>query len=422
MIISIRFEILRRTCMRLFILFCCVWLTDSSQVFSQDLSGLFLSWQHDPTTTMTINWVDIYEDSSRTVWHRKRGDADWNQSQAEHGTMGPTTLQVRRVELTGLTPDTTYEFGIGNQPEDASHFWRFRTLPATLNRPIRFVEGGDMMHTRGMMDKMAKQMQELDPDFALLGGDLAYANLNKGSRWIDWLGVWMSRSVAKNKRLIPLVVLIGNHEVQGGYGGKPPEDASYFYGLFPLPDNRAYYALDFGNYLSLLLMDSNHTNPVSGVQTEWLREAIEKRSGQTFLFAAYHFPAYGTTKAPENGLPIDAPLAIEIRKHWVPLFERFGVTAVFEHDHHNFKRTHRLRNHQRDDENGILYLGDGAWGVEPRDVPKPEVGWWLAKAEPRNHLWLAEIRSDKTALLQAIDDEGTVFDEVLIPSARTLPE
>lgn len=391
-------------------------------VNAQDLCGLFLCWQRDPTTTMTINWVDIYQQSTDVVWYRQRGDREWQQMLGTHGTMGPTTLQVRRAELVGLKPDTVYEFGIGNKPEDASHFWRFRTLPAALSRPVRFIEGGDMMHTRSMMDKMAKQMQALDPDFALLGGDLAYADANKGSRWLDWLAVWKSRCVAKDKRLIPLVIVIGNHEVRGGYGGKPVEDAPFFYGLFPLPDDRSYYALDAGDYLSLVILDSNHTQPVAGPQSTWLSGVLKKRAQQTFLFAAYHYPAYGTTKAPEDGLPIDAPLAVEIRKEWVPLFEKYGVTAVFEHDHHNFKRTHPLRNHQRDDANGILYLGDGAWGVETREVPSPEEGWWLAKAEPRNHVWLIEIRSDGTVEMRAIDVDGTVFDEVSLPTARTRPE
>jgi hypothetical protein len=81
------------------------------------------------------------------------------------------------------------------------------------------------------------------------------------------------------------------------------------------------------------------------------------------------------------------------------------VTALFENDHHNYKRTHRLRNHKRDDENGLLFLGDGAWGVIPREVPSPEVGWWLAKAEPRNHLFHVELRADGTASIEAVDVE-----------------
>ena len=386
---------------------------------SEDLIGLYLSWQNDPTTTMTLNWVDPYADSSDTVWYRPYESKEWATASAEQSNVGPMTLQLRRVELKKLKPGTLYEFGIGEKTDDVSHFWRFRTMPATLERPITFVEGGDMMHTRKMLDAMSRNMQKLDPDFAMLIGDLAYEDGVNGTHWIDWLQSWRKFSVAKGKRLIPMVVGIGNHEVKGHYNGKIPEDAPYYYSLFSQPGLRSYYALDFGDYLSLVILDSAHTQPVAGPQAEWLKTALAERDDQQFLFAGYHFPAYGTDKAPKDGTPLDAPLSVEMRKHWIPHFERHGASIIFEHDHHNFKRTHRIRNEKRDDANGLLYLGDGAWGVKTRTVP-PDA-WWLAKAEARNHLWHGELRKDGTATFKAIDVEGEVFDEVELTTSRTKP-
>lgn len=391
---------------------------------AEDLIGLFLSWQRDPTTTMTINWVDIYADSSPTILYRKyegihNSQTAWEKAEAKLSTVGPTTLQLRRVELTGLEPGTRYEFGIGDKPKDVTHFWRFDTMPAELTEPLTFVSGGDMMHTRAMVDDMNEEMQKLDPDFALLGGDIAYENGVHGTHWIDWLQSWTKHSVAKDKRLIPLVIAIGNHEVKGHYNGRIPDDAPYFYSLFPLPAERAYYALDFGKYLSLIVLDSQHTNPIDGPQAKWLEQALSKRDGQQFLFGCYHYPAYGTTKEPKGGLPIDAPRALDIQKHWLPHFERHGATAIFENDHHNYKRSHRILNRKRDDENGLLYVGDGAWGVETRTVPKD--AWWIAKAEPRNHLWYVELDPNGSLQLEAVDVEGKVFDKVEIKEPRTKP-
>lgn len=391
---------------------------------AQDLVGLYLTWEDDPTTTITINWVDIYANSSSSVWYRERGgEAEWKQVTAERSEVGPTTLQLRRVALQELQPGTLYEFGIGERPDDASHFWRFRTMPAELTEPVRFVAGGDMMHDRAMLDRMSRQAQRLNPDFAMFLGDLAYANGVVGTRWIDWLQSWKEFSVAKDKRLIPIVMCIGNHEVRrDAQGENPHEDAPYFYSLFRLPHERSYYALDFGKYLSLILLDSDHTQPIEGAQTAWLERALKNRQEQQFIFVGYHWPAYGTTKAPNGGLPIDASKAIAVRENWIPHFERYGISAAFENDHHNFKRTYPLRNHKRNDENGIVYLGDGAWGVRPREVPSPDVGWWLAKASPRNHLWEIEIRANGTALFQAVDGDGQVFDRYELKRARTVPE
>ena len=387
---------------------------------AEDLIGLYLMWQRDPATTMTINWVDPYADSSDTVWYRPYESNEWSIAKALQASVGHMTLQLRRLELTKLKPDTLYEFGIGDSTDEVSHFWRFRTMPATLNRPIRFAEGGDMMHSRAMLDEMNAQMQRLDPDFAMFGGDLAYENGVHGTRWIDWLQSYRQYSVGKDQRLIPMVIGIGNHEVRGGYRGRAPEDAPYFYSIFALPGGRSNYVLDFGDYLSLVMLDSGHSQPIAD-QTEWLDKTLADRADQQFLFAGYHYPAYGTTKAPRGGLPIDAPVAMEIRKQWIPHFERYGLSAAFEHDHHNFKRSHRIRNHQRDDENGLLYVGDGAWGVKTREVPDLKIAWWLAKAEPRNHLWHVEVRPNGTATLQAVDLSGEVFDEVELDRSRTTP-
>lgn len=389
--------------------------------FSQDLLGLYLTWQSDPTTTMTINWVDLRANSPLDVHYRRIGEAAWSKATGAKFAISDTTMQGRRLELTGLKPDSNYEFNIGKPAVKPGEGWRFRTMPRDLNRPVKFVSGGDMMHTRHKVDKANANAASLDPDFALIVGDLAYANGVLSGRWADWLKSWMENAVGPDRRLIPLVVGIGNHEVKGGYNGKVPDDAPFFYSLFATSERRSYYALDFGDYLSILVLDTAHTQPIAGAQAEWLNQALAARKNKQFVFVGYHYPAYGTTKAPKGGTPLDAPRSIEIRQHWMPIWERYGVTAVFENDHHNYKRSNRLRGHKRDDENGILYLGDGAWAVQTRTVPDFAAGWWLAKAEGRNHVFEVKLRADGTSSVRAVDIDGKEFDKVEIATPRTRP-
>jgi hypothetical protein len=398
---------------------------------AQDHVGVFLTWPDDPTRGMVVNWVNLYMKNATTVFFRRADaadDAEWSSVEAEQLQLEPSALVLRRAELTGLDPDTLYRFGIGSRPDTPSQGWHARTMPATLGRPVRFVAGGDMMHAREALDRMNRQAARLDPDFALLGGDLAYDNGALATRWIDWLGSWTTAGVAADRRLIPLVVGIGNHEVRGGYGGEIPKDAPYYYGLFVRPGRRSYFTADVGDYLSLVMLDSAHTEPIAGAQADWLGATLAARETRPFLFAAYHFPAYGTAKAPADKLPIEHPRSVEIRTHWTPHLERHGVSAVFEHDHHTFKRSHRLRGQRRDDANGLLYLGDGAWGVNTRATPASEVAWWLARAESRNHLWCVNLRppatpaAPPTALVRAIDADGVVFDEFELLPARMRPE
>lgn len=399
---------------------CCLLLTLTAR--SQDLVGIYLEWVQDPATTMIVNWVDLYPEGTTELYWRQEGVADWKQAKAARRGIPPSGLHRCSLELTELQPDTRYEISIGRIPEKNAKPLFFRTMPRDLKaRPVRFLNGGDTMATREMFEAMNRQAALLEPDFVVLGGDLAYENGIWAMRVVEWLQSWTRTAVTKDGRLLPLVAGIGNHEVRGHYNGKVPGDAPYYYGLFTLPDGRASRTLDFGRYLSLVLLDSAHTEPIQGAQTQWLERALLERTEQQFLFPFYHYPAWGTTKAPKQGTPLDNPVAIAIRSHWVPLFERFGISAAFEHDHHNFKRTHRILDGKRDDERGLLYLGDGAWGVLVRTVPPEGSAWWLAKAEARNHLWCIDLRGDGVAAIRAFDVQGNVFDAVQLDRARTKP-
>ena len=118
-----------------------------------------------------------------------------------------SSLQVRRVELTGLSPDTLHEFVLAEKPgPEAKGVRRFRTLPATLNRPLR--------------------RHDAHPGIC---------------RYDEQTG---RRTGA---------------------------------GIFALPENRSYYALDCGDYASFLVLDTNHTHPIPGDQTVWLAGAMASR-------------------------------------------------------------------------------------------------------------------------------------------------
>jgi hypothetical protein len=388
-----------------------------------DVIGVYLTWLRDPSTSAVVNWVNLYEHAPARVWHRAVGETAWRASEGTRAAVAPSVLQVRRVELTGLLADTVYEFAIGETaPADTKGVERFRTVPAGLNRPVKFVSGGDTMHRREWFDAMNRAAGATDPDFALIGGDLAYANGRDASRWIDWLRSVHQTLRAPDGRLIPIVVAIGNHEVRGYYNGRVPDDAPYFYGLFALPENRSYHTLDFGTYLSLVILDTDHTQPIAGAQTEWLAAALAARADRAFVFPCYHYPAYGTTKRPkEGGLPSEHPRSLAIRREWSPLFEKHAVTAVFENDHHAYKRTHPILAGKRDDVSGVVYLGDGAWGVEVRPVATPEEAWYLARSEARRHVFVVTLRAGGEATVQAIDVAGAVFDRVSLPGRAAKP-
>jgi len=91
------------------------------------LDSLFLTWQRDPTTTMTIQWTAPAAADDPTIRFAPAGKKSSAQSIAAKSRPYPMTdLRLCRAELTGLTPGTDYQFQIG----EGAPTYRFRTMPA----------------------------------------------------------------------------------------------------------------------------------------------------------------------------------------------------------------------------------------------------------------------------------------------------
>ena len=364
---------------------------------------LFLTWQRDPTTTMTVQWVGAPGETADTkVYYGTAHLVGPWQVQPTVAKPYPTTgLKVFRAELTGLRPGTDYQFRIGKH----SPAYRFRTMPAKATDAVHFVSGGDCgVNAHAVANNVQAARQ--DPMFAVVGGDLGYDNGRSVEVSLAFLRNYSKHMVGRDGRLIPLVACIGNHEVDGGYG-KPRSKAPFFYALFDgLYPETGYAALDFGDYLSLVLLDTGHTSAIEGAQADWLAKALKERAERPHVFVVTHVPAYPSFRKME-GKDGKAGTGEGNRKHWVPLFEKHRVPVVLEHHDHTFKRTRTLRDGLRDDD-GVLYLGDGSWG-RLRSPQKPESLPYLAATSRDYHLSLHRLQGEERFHL-ALDENGRVMD------------
>jgi acid phosphatase type 7 len=399
-----------------------------------DPVGILLTWQQDPTTTMTIDWHTPGPVAAPVLQYREDGAGAWRTAAAESHAFPFSDRFIHRTELSGLRPAAEYEFRFG----EGSRVYRFRTMPTTSARPIRFAAGGDIRHTQEMMEQTNRQVLPYDVDFILWGGDLAYADgrEDRAYRWYSFFEAIKNTLVMPDGRVIPIVAAIGNHEVRGGYyhredhpgrEGFPAfsgDDASrariapYFYSLFAMPGPQGYNVLDFGDYMSVVLLDSDHSNPADDEQTRWLESVLAERQHVPHVFPIYHVPAYPSVR------PFEGDSAIErVRAHWVPLFERYGVRVAFENHDHAYKRTPPIRQNSPN-ANGVVYIGDGAWGVSTREIgsrdPDREgTPWYLERAEAVRHFILATIHGPHQHFLM-IDEDGNIFDEYPHTPGRVL--
>jgi hypothetical protein len=364
---------------------------------------LFLTWQRDPTTTMTVQWVGAAgETEDPRVHYAPAGSADpWGSRPASARPFPRTGLRVFRAELTGLAPGRDYQFRLGRQ----SPTYRFRTMPARATDTIHFVSGGDCgvnAHAVANNREAARQ----DPMFAVLGGDLGYDNGRSAAVALAFLRNYSRHMVGRDGRLIPLVACIGNHEVDGRYN-RPRADAPFFYALFDgLYPHAGFATLDFGDYLSLVLLDTNHTTPIGGAQADWLDRTLRARRDHPHVVVVNHMPAYPSYRNPEGVGGRDGCGAAN-RRHWVPLFERHRVPVVLEHHDHTFKRTRPLLNGLAHD-NGVLYLGDGSWG-RLRTPRTPDQLRYLAVSSRAYHMSLHRLEGRERFHL-ALDEHGRVMD------------
>ncbi len=393
----------------LLIAFCGSWFP----VEAKEPLSVYLTWQKNPESTMTIFWITPFEESSDTVDYKLKGESGWHRVRGVHTPMPENyPYWIHSIELTGLKPDSEYVFRFAEHKTK----YKFHTMSLDPQKPIRFIDGGDVYHDGlDVLEEMNRQAAKLNPMFAIVGGDIAYnddkpgAQPDKMPRWMDFLIAWKRSMITPHGYLIPIIPAMGNHDVmkKKRNSHKSSANAPYFYTLFAFPGYQGYNVLDFGKFMSLIILDSGHTHNIDGEQTSWLSKTLEQRQEVPHKFVSYHVAAFPSYRK------FDGSTNTKIRKYWVPQFEKYGVAAVFEHHDHAYKRTWPIKNNKVDFTNGILYLGDGAWGVDPPRTPKhPEDTWYLARTAAARHVLFVTIHG-KERHFMAIDHNGHIIDEVM---------
>ena len=371
---------------------------------------VYLTWQGDTSTTMTVVYHTFGAEPGPSVvrYGLDTGETDGYPFKARGASHQIPDLDEDRhvhvVELAGLEPGARYRFVAGGEGRESVPR-AFRTVPDD-GRPVRFVTGGDL----GVSDevlRLHRHAAAYEPQFALVGGDVAYVNgdLDAVGRWDAWFDQWTEGMVTPSGLTVPLVVAVGNHEVQGGYLGGV-EAAPFFFGFFPQTPReapRSYFRRTFGPDVVVYALDTGHVVEHGGAQAAWLDRQLAADAAVPHRFALYHVPLYPSHRA------YDGENSARGRAAWAGIFDRHGLTAAFENHDHTFKRTHPLRGDSVDAA-GVLYLGDGAWGRGDRPVDLSQ-RWYHAKAGSLRHVWVVDADADGVTY-RAFDLDGRLLDVV----------
>ena len=253
----------------------------------------------------------------------------------------PATLHEVRVG--GLATGRRYPYTIECGGKRASG--ELVTAPGPTE-PFSFVVFGDTRENVDQHRSLVERVRREVPDFILMTGDM----VDDGASEKDWQSFFsVERELLAENVLFPAV---GNHDRHGRTRGA---DAYRRYFALPedTPDPERYYALTYGN-TRILVLDSNEYSFALTDQTAWLEKELARAAADPAVahrFIVMHHPPYSTSI--HGGQP-------ELREMWTPIFERYGVDAVFSgHDHV----------YERSEKNGIRFFVSGGGGAPlyPRD-------------------------------------------------------
>lgn len=161
-----------------------------------DLRFVILTWKpgQDTSTEISINFrINDKSRNGKIYYDTKPGDGTpLSYSYSSKATAkifkGLTGNVIQYVELSNLTPGVPYYFIVEDETGEYSKEMKFKTIAKDAEN-ITFVSGGDMGGSDKTIEMMA-QAGKLSPDFAIIGGDIAYGN----GKFHSWKKLYLNNS------------------------------------------------------------------------------------------------------------------------------------------------------------------------------------------------------------------------------------
>ena len=372
---------------------------------------IILTWAADPATTQAVTWrtdtsvkrgqaqITLSEPGNDFAPHRKKGvpDPEKVRKVAATTTLLNTNLgqaHYHSVQFHGLKPDTKYLYRVGDGV-NWSEWFEFHTAK---NKParLRFIYLGDAQNDlkshwsrviRGAFSDMPKA------DFILHAGDLVNRD-SADDEWGEWFyaGGWING-------MIPCVATPGNHEY-----GPGKKLTKHWRACFTFPENgppgleETVYSIDIQG-VRLISLNSNEQVEE---QVPWL-EAQLKQNPQRWTIVTFHHPIYSTARGRDNP---------QVRKHWRPLFDRYGVDLVLQGHDHTYGRSGLMREDNLLEginlkDQGTVYVvsvsGPKMYTLEPRP-------WMVSSAMNTQLYQLITVDGDRLHF-ESRTANGSLYDE-----------
>ena len=375
----------------------------------------------DNSTSRTIMWQSDNSEADAVIEYRLEG-AEKTQ------TIGATdkaftddgsTTYIHEATLTGLTPNTKYEYRVGYGTDRRSDWYRLETAGASVYDVLIYPDSQSGDYSQ--WEEIVKNSALRTPRTALYisMGDLV-DNGEHAYQWRTWLN-----SIRPLSANVPLATTLGNHEMYT-LDWKMREPYAYL-NYFAVPPNgneifnRRYYSYDFGDVhyvvLDTMLYESNHEDnhdthhpDLYDVQVQWLRQDLMANTKKWIVVLMHRDPfQYAFDRSDANravGFDDEGVL-------FMPIFDEFNVDLVLSAHLHSYRNRGHVRNFERD-ASGPLYIltgiaGDARrpkWKQHPLDV-------YVAPDRDKNNYMTMTVTPNKL-IVKAFLPDGTQLDESVI--------
>ena len=375
----------------------------------------------DNSISRTIMWQSDNSEADAVIEYRLEG-AEKSQ------TIGATdkaftddgsTTYIHEATLTGLTPNTKYEYRVGYGTDRRSDWYRLETAGASVYDVLIYPDSQSGDYSQ--WEEIVKSSALRNPRTALYisMGDLV-DNGEHAYQWRTWLN-----SIKPLSANVPLATTLGNHEMYT-LDWKMREPYAYL-NYFAVPPNgnetfnRRFYSYDFGDVhyvvLDTMLYESNHEDnhdthhpDLYDVQVQWLRQDLTANTKKWTVVLMHRDPfQYAFDRSGANravGFDDEGVL-------FMPIFDEFNVDLVLSAHLHSYRNRGHVRNFERD-ALGPLYIltgiaGDARrpkWKQHPLDV-------YVAPDRDKNNYMTMTVTPNKL-IVKAFLPDGTQLDESVI--------
>ncbi len=363
---------------------------NSSYDHLKTFDHIILTWIGNPVTSQAVTWRSLVDFKSAAAEIAPAKSSPDFMKSARQFLAATASLKIdgrfvyyHSVNFTELTPDTLYAYRVGNG-DLWSEWFQFRTA-SRFAEPFSFLYFGDAqknIFSLWSRTLRAAILKSSDARFMIHAGDLV-DRPNYEQEWNEWFNAGDPIFAT-----LPSIPATGNHEYRK-WKNKSLALSKFWRPQFSLPENgisglaETSYFLDYQG-ARIVVLDSNQKLER---QARWL-ENVLKGNPNHWTIVVFHHPVYSSIPGRDNKL---------VRKHWEPLFDKFGVDLVLQgHDH-------------------VYARGRGAGPVYVTSVSGPKMydlarAEWMDRAGQNMQLFQLIAISGSVLNYQSITVTGEVFD------------